>query len=471
MRRTRSSNHKRWIPLLESVGSSYWFIPTLMALAAVALAVGTIRLDGTVVGDPALPWLYSGGAEGARTVLGALAGSMITVAGVVFSVTVVAMSLASQQFGPMLLRNFMHDRRNQLVLGAFVATFVYCVLVLRSVRGDEDGDGFVPHLSTTVAIVMAIGSVGVLIFFIHHIARSIRVESVLERVAADLEASIDQLFPERVGQPGPDVDLRPIAEQPSASVEADCDGYLVALDDDLLIDCARQHDVCIEVAVRPHDFVVTGATVFGVRPADRHDDELARALRRALVLGTDRTTSQDIRFGLDQLVQLGLRALSPSLNDPLTAKDVIDRVVSAIARIVRRGMPLGLRYDDEGLLRVIAPAVTFAELLERGLEPLRRSAGAEVTVVRHLLVSAPKLGASIRDPAERAALHAFVARTAATASEAMTPTEWKGIEPLARDVLARLVQPRYAESRTSLVISGGAPIRAGGPAVPKPRFT
>ena len=457
--------------MLESLGSSYWFLPSLMAVAASGLAFGTIQIDGALAEDPALPWIYSGGVEGARAVLGTLAGSMITVAGVVFSITIVAMSLASQQFGPMLLRNFMHDRRNQFVLGAFVATFVYCLFVLRSVRGREDGADFVPHLSTTIAIVMGLASIGVLIVFIHHIARSIRVESVLARVSDDLSSSVDRLFPEHVGEPGRKVDLTAIAEREAADVTADRDGYILALDDDLLMGCAEDRDVVVEVLARPHDFVVAGMALFRVRPADRHDDQLAQALRDALVLGTDRTTAQDVRFGFDQLVQLALRALSPSLNDPLTAKDVIDRIVSMIAMIVRRGMPLGLRYDGRGALRVIAPAVTFEELLERGLEPIRRSGAGDVVVVRHLLEGATKLGASVRDPGHRALLHAFVTRTMESAEGAMRPSDLAAVQPLARDVLARIVQPRYAESRTSLVISGGAPIRAGGPAVPKPRFT
>lgn len=439
------NNRKRWLPLLESLGSSYWLVPSLMALTSFGLATVTLGLDRRVPGDPVLPWLYSGGVDGARAVLGTLAGSMITVAGVVFSITIVAMSLASQQFGPMLLRNFMHDRKNQVVLGIFVATFVYCMLILRSVRSGEQTDAFVPHLSTSVALVLGMVSLGMLIYFIHHIARSIRIESVLGRVASDLDESIEELFPEPLGTGAVDESDDPSAREGASGVSMDREGYLLALDDDLLLGLAGEHDVVVEVLARPHDFVVSGMDVFRVSPSERCTEELAQRLRDTLVLGTDRTTSQDVRYGIDQLVQLGLRALSPSLNDPLTARDVVDRIVSAIGQIVRRGTPSSLRYDNEHRLRVIAPAVSFEELLDRGLEPLRRSGGADVMVARHLVESADKLEASVYDPVDRSALHAFVQRVGETARAEMSERDWECVEPAWRAVLARTVEPRTRE--------------------------
>ncbi len=145
-----------------------------------------------------LGWIYTRGPDGARAVLSTIAGSMITVAGVVFSVTIVALSLASNQFGPRLLRNFMRDRGNQIVLGTFVATYLYCLLVMRTVQG-MDGSQFVPHLSVTVAILMAVASLGVLIYFIHHVAVSIQAPELIANVAHELHEAIDRLFPEELG--------------------------------------------------------------------------------------------------------------------------------------------------------------------------------------------------------------------------------------------------------------------------------
>ena len=176
----------------ETIRTTYWAVPSVMALTALALSVGMIQLDRTLTPKllGTLSWVYTGGPEGARAVLSTIAGSMITVAGVTFSITIVALTLASQQFGPRLLRSFLRDLGNQIVLGTFVSTFVYCLLVLRTVRGNDDAQ-FVPHLAVTLGVVLAMLSLGVLIFFIHHVSTSIQASQIIASVAADLEASID----------------------------------------------------------------------------------------------------------------------------------------------------------------------------------------------------------------------------------------------------------------------------------------
>ena len=169
----------------DRIRSSFWFLPSLMACGAVALALATVALDGSVTDDwlQTLAWVYTGGAEGASAVLETIAGSMITIAGVVFSLTLVALSLASSQFGPRLLRNFMRDTANQVVLGTFVATFLYCLLVLRTIRR-ADEVAFVPHLSVTLGVLFAIASLGVLIYFIHHVSVSIQADEIIARVGS-----------------------------------------------------------------------------------------------------------------------------------------------------------------------------------------------------------------------------------------------------------------------------------------------
>lgn len=158
----------------EDIRSSFWFVPTLMAAASAVLAMCNIYLDHTLPESwRGNGWIYSGGAEGARAVLSVIASSMITVAGVVFSITIVALTLASSQFGPRLLRTFMRDTANQVVLGTFIATFLYCLLVLRTIRGLDERE-FVPHLSVTVGVLLGVASLGVLIYFIHHVSVSIQ---------------------------------------------------------------------------------------------------------------------------------------------------------------------------------------------------------------------------------------------------------------------------------------------------------
>jgi uncharacterized membrane protein len=202
----------------DRLRSSLWFLPAAMACLAVALAVSAVELDKAVADDwlQRLSWIYSGGAEGASLLLGTVAGSMIAIAGTVFSMTLVALSLASSQLGPRLLRNFMRDRSNQVVLGTFVATFVYCLLVLRTIRR-ADEVAFVPHLAVSIGVLLAIASVGVLIYFIHHISVSIQADQVVARVGRVLEDGIDRLFPQHLGLLGSKAAEAPIhADLPAA---------------------------------------------------------------------------------------------------------------------------------------------------------------------------------------------------------------------------------------------------------------
>ncbi|HEY9737247.1 MAG TPA: DUF2254 domain-containing protein, partial [Trichocoleus sp.] len=193
-------NHLRLSKLKETLLTSYWFVPTVMAASAIALAFGLVALDRTTPQDlEGLSWIYQGGADGARAVLSAIAGSMVTVAATAFSITIVALQLASSNYGPRLLRNFMQDRGNQVVLGTFIATFIYCLLVLRTIRG-EDYQLFVPQVSVTVGVMLAILSIGVLIYFIHHASTIIQVSHIIAEVSHDLKQVTDRLFPENLGQ-------------------------------------------------------------------------------------------------------------------------------------------------------------------------------------------------------------------------------------------------------------------------------
>ncbi|MBU1139165.1 MAG: DUF2254 domain-containing protein, partial [Proteobacteria bacterium] len=189
---------------LDRIRSSFWFIPIVMACGAVALAFGTVSLDAPVTDwlHRAWGWTFTGGAEGAAALLGTVAGSMITIAGVVFSMTLVALSLASSQLGPRMLRNFMRDTTTQVVLGTFVATFLYCLLVLRTIRRAEEVV-FIPHLSVSLGVVLAVVSVGVLIYFIHHVSVSLQANEIVARVSMELIEGINRLFPEGIGQGAP----------------------------------------------------------------------------------------------------------------------------------------------------------------------------------------------------------------------------------------------------------------------------
>ncbi len=191
----------RLLKYWDLIRSSFWFLPSLLASAAIALAFATVALDGAVTYQWLQTWnlAYTGGAEGASLVLGTIAGSMITIAGLVFSMTLVTLSLAASNFGPRLLQNFMRDTANQVVLGTFVATFLYCLLVLRTIRRADEG-AFVPHLSVTLGVLLAMVSIGVLIYFIHHVAVSIQADEIVTRVGADLLDRVERLYPQQFGE-------------------------------------------------------------------------------------------------------------------------------------------------------------------------------------------------------------------------------------------------------------------------------
>jgi uncharacterized membrane protein len=373
--------------------SSLWFIPTLMVIGSAALSFLMIFADQELQSG----WLqdyqsvYSGGPEGARAVLSTIAGSMIGVTGIAFSITIVTLTLASSQFGPRLLRNFMRDLGNQIVLGTFIATFTYCLLVLRMVTDTSDMH-FIPHLSVTLGIAFALASLGVLIYFIHHTSVSIQADTVIAAVSHDLHDAIDRLFPERIGQGEQDVDgkLEHLGSEPGAEPDGQVlmapeSGYIQVIESNYLLELAMQHDVILRLEHRPGNFVVAACPLVTVWPAIKADDEFAESLDRAFVLGRQRTYTQDVGFALDQLVEIACRALSPGINDPFTAVACVEHIGAALCRLAERQMPSSYRYDDDGRLRIIAPAITFSHIVDQGITPIRQYCRTSIIVTLKLL--------------------------------------------------------------------------------------
>jgi uncharacterized membrane protein len=301
----------------QSLRASYWFVPAMLAVGAVVLAAVTLRLDAALTATQAgrTPWLYSGGANGARSMLAAIATSAIAVAGTTYAITIAVLQLASSQFGPRLLRNFMRDTGNQLVLGVFIATFLYCLLVLRRVRGQDDF-AFVPHLSVTVGTALAVVSVSVLIYFIHHIASSIQAANVIATVGRELDAAIARLFPESIGQrvksdavPRGAAGLPLNFDREAAPLASRGSGYILAVDLERLVTLAREQEVILRLDHRPGDFVIDGRPLASVWPADRTTEALEAAISAAVVLGSERSQEQDAGFLINQLVEIAVRAL------------------------------------------------------------------------------------------------------------------------------------------------------------------
>jgi len=368
--------------------SSFWFVPAAMACLAVALALSAVAIDKSTSEDwlQHIGWSYSGGAEGASLLLSTVAGSMIAIAGTVFSMTLVVLSLASSQLGPRLLRNFMRDTANQVVLGSFVATFVYCLLVLRTIRL-ADEVAFVPHLAVSIGVLLAMISIGVLIFFIHHVSVSIQADEVVARVGKELEEGIDRLFPSHHGQPESDLssapneaDLPAAFERDARSVGSSEDGYLQMIDAGALMALACQEDLLFRMERRPGHYIVKGQAMVKVWPGHRVTDSLMDKIDAAFVLGNQRTAAQDIEFSVNQLVEIAVRALSPGINDPFTAIACVDRLGSALSCLARRDMPSPLRFDSKGRLRLVASGPTFAGIVDTAFNQIRQAARSNPAV-------------------------------------------------------------------------------------------
>jgi uncharacterized membrane protein len=378
----------------ETLRTSLWFVPAIEVIAAIGLFALTTALDKSAYrGEFAVPsWVISGTADAARQILTAIAAAVITVVGVVFSIILVTLTLASTQFGPRMLRNFIRDRGTQLTLGTFVATFVYSVLVLVSIGSGSHGD-FVPHIGVTVTLGLMVADLGVLIYFIHHTAISIQLPQVIASIAADLAEAIQlQGGPQQAGgqqagtkEDGPTaVELRVRAEGGGGVLLAPASGYLQFIKHQDLVRLAAEVDAVICLEHRPGHFIVRGhrfATVWPPQAAPL----IRRRLGRAHIIGSHRTLSQDVSFGIDQLVEIAIRALSPAVNDTFTAMTCIDWLGENLCTIVSSWHPARVHRDGNGYIRVMSAEPSYERLVQRSFEKIRQSSlGMPAVMIREL---------------------------------------------------------------------------------------
>ena len=380
--------------------ANLWFVPSVMTLASVLLSSATLAVDAGLPDDsPYAFLLFTAGPEGAGQVLTTIAGSMMAVMGVTFSITVVALSLASTQFGPRLLRNFIRDRSNQLVLGTFLATFTYSLLAIREVSHEDPANG-VPEVTVTVAILLAMASLAVLIYFVHHVAVTIQADSVVATVHRELEENVDRMYPEEMGEeepPGRDsAPLPPDLAEDALAIHAARIGYLQAVDEEEVMDLAERHDLVLVVRKRPGDFVGSGAVLLLAWPMERVTPAVEERLRGAFLVGRRRTTEQDVEFSIDQLVEVGIRALSPGINDPFTAMRCIDRLGSAVSRLCGRRIPSPVRAGRDGRVRVVLRRATFGGLVDAAFHQLRQYGRPSVSVTLRLLETLEGVAPSVR---------------------------------------------------------------------------
>ena len=367
----------KFFNLREQLRSSLWFIPTLCVIGAVVLAFVLIEVDRSGFDSP---YIFVGGADGARGFLSTLSSSMITFTGLVFTITIVVLQLASQQYSPRVLRSFLRDRASQLALGVFTATFMYSLIVLREIRGeDTDGGMFVPSLAVTGAFVFVVGSLFLFVYYIHQITQSIRVGNITRSIGNETRESIDYVYD---GEFGDVPENLPIPSgTPTHVLTASSRGILQALDRSKMIELATRWGSVVEVVPAIGDFIPEGSPLIKVHSGPPTGVE---ELLESLHLGRERTMRQDPAFGFRQLVDIAEKALSPSLNDPTTTVQCLDEIHDLLRQLATREFPTGKDLDEDGNLRLMYPVMSWEGYVHLSLDEVRAYAKDSLQIHRRL---------------------------------------------------------------------------------------
>lgn len=381
---------------IEDLGDQFWLRPALVVASCIGLALLATWYDHLTAAawtGSSTAWGYSGGGSGARSLLSAVASSTIGVAGTIFSITIAALSLASGQMGPRLIRNFVRDARNQLALGIFLGTFAYALAVLRTVRTQDEG-AFVPHVGVTGAMLLALLCVATLVWFVHHVATSINVETVVSAVHRDLVEAIDAGTLDEAPLPPPP---EPVQGEP---VAASGSGFLQAVDAEGLADWAAAQGVTLQMRVRPGAFVPQAAPVAVLSGSA---EDARTALDRTLTFGPRQAALQDLEYPVRQLNEIAVRALSPGINDPFTAASVLDRFGDALCRLAKRHLSRGAVARD-GRIVLRLDVVDYDGLCDAMFHTIRQNAAASAYVLIRLLEVLARVAEVERCPDRRAAL-------------------------------------------------------------------
>jgi uncharacterized membrane protein len=397
--------------LWVQIHSSLWFVPTLVITGLMLLALGLVELDRRL-GEHLLqewPRLFKVEAEAARSLLSAIAGSMATIAGVTFSITMVALTLASGQYTSRVMRNFMRDRGNQMVLGIFIGIFLYCLLVLRTIVGKPEP--FVPACAVLGSVLLSVLASGAFIYFIHHISSSIQAAEMSQAITRETLAMVDKYFPEEAGdegvrerQPAPEgLTWHPVPARQWGTVQTVAEQQLLAW--------ACAHDAVVRMECKPGEFVGMDDTLMSVAMARPPDQDMIAALNEAYGLDAFRTLDQDPSFGVRQLVDMALKALSPGINDSTTAQTCLDHIGVILACCAGRDLAARNRYDRDGRLRVISIGIDFERLAALAFRQAAESAQGNTAVLLRILETIGKVGQACACAARRGMLLAQAENT------------------------------------------------------------
>ncbi|BCW70811.1 DUF2254 domain-containing protein [Arthrobacter sp. NicSoilB8] len=430
---------RRAAQVTDAVRTQLWPLPAVAVVVAVVLGIALPTLDAAV--DDRLPQgvaalLFGGGPEAARAVLQAIAGSLITVTSLTFSLTVVTLQLASSQFSPRLLRTFSSDRFVHATLALFLATFAFALTVLRSVRTEtSQSPAFVPEISVTVAYALTIASIMGLVLFLAHLTREIRVETMMRKVNAETRATMDRVFPAH----RPSRQPVPATGAGSMNIRRSRSGFLTGWNKNALLRAAREAGAVIRIDREPGSSLVEGvpfATAWPLPPATALSPETAEQLTEqinaAVDTGFERTNVQDVGFGFRQLSDVAARALSPGINDPTTAVHVIGHLSDLLCRLANRTTGPEVITDDSGEVRVILAQPRFEDLLDLALAQSRQYGAGDPAVAERLLVLLRELSSRDEHAQNRSRILAQVDQTRETiAANAYTSVERRHLLALA----------------------------------------
>jgi uncharacterized membrane protein len=387
---------KKLLFLWNELKGSFWFIPVIIITVSTFLAIGLIYIDEMVdvSQDGMGRFFFVNSPDSARSILSTISAAMMGVAGTVFSITLVALTLASSQFGPRLIKNFMYVRLNQVVLGAYISTYLYCLLVLNAVKKGDDFT-FIPSISILVAIIATIVNIVLLIIFIHRIAISIQADYVISDISGFISKQIKTLFPEKIGdEKEKDLDIAIVrsgysSRQPIKSPKS---GYLQYIDGETLLKTVRKKDSMMELFYRPGGHLVENIEIGTLYSNGIWEKEDLKEITDQFVIDKTKTSQQDLEYSILQMVEIAVRALSPGVNDPFTAIACIDNLTSTMSYLATAKFPSKYRFDEEGNLRIIADTVDFEGILDAAFNQIRQFSGGSPAVIIRLMEALVTVG-------------------------------------------------------------------------------
>lgn len=371
--------------------ATFWFVPVVIILFSVLLAIGFVYMDGIISlsQDGLGRFFLVNSADSARSILSTISGAMIGVAGTVFSVTLVALTLASSQLGPRLIKNFMYIGLNQIVLGSYISTYLYCLIVLNALK-QNNGNTFIPSLSILLAIIAAFVNIILLIVFIHKIAISIQADEVISDISSFISKQVRILFPEKMDDEinsEKDLPVDHIKSKYANIISVKCpkSGYLQYIDSESLLDLMTNYDALFELNHRPGDYLVKDIEIGKLYTEDTLEKDKLEKILFLFVIGKTKSAQQDLEFSIHQMVEIAVRALSSGVNDPYTAITCIDNLTATMCYLAQVKFPSKYRVDDNKQLRVIADTLDYEGILDAAFNQIRQFSVENTAVIVKLM--------------------------------------------------------------------------------------